>query len=232
VQNLLAQLPRWVEFGAFILAMVAGYVNVVGLLGFEHQSVSHLSGTATLFGASLINAPLNKSLILFGVLISFLIGSVISGWLLHAPTLKLGRHYDTALVIEFGLLIITAYLLTHGKPYGHFFASAACGLQNAMATTYSNAIIRTTHITGIFTDLGIMFGSFLRGEPLDSRKLKLFICIILGFILGGVLGAVMYAQFEYRSLYVPALSCLVLAMSYKIYNLKRDRENDKEVRKK
>ncbi|MAD90747.1 MAG: DUF1275 family protein, partial [Pseudoalteromonas sp.] len=80
-------------------------------------------------------------------------------------------------------------------------------------------------------DLGIMFGSLLRGEPLDARKLKLFLCIILGFILGGVLGAVMYAQFDYRSLYLPALSCLVLAISYKVYNLKRDRENDKGIQK-
>lgn len=219
-------LPRWVEFGAFILAVIAGFVNVVGLLGFEHQSVSHLSGTATLFGASLINSPLDKNIILIGVLISFLIGSIISGWLLHAPTLKLGRHYDTALVIEFVLLLITTYLLTHGKPYGHFFASAACGLQNAMATTYSNAVIRTTHITGIFTDLGIMFGSFIRGEPLDKRKLKLFIGIISGFILGGVFGTTFYARFEYQSLYIPAFSCLVLAVSYRIYNRKNNEKKE------
>lgn len=40
---MISQLPKWVEFGAFILALVAGYVNAIGLLGFDHQSVSHLS---------------------------------------------------------------------------------------------------------------------------------------------------------------------------------------------
>jgi uncharacterized membrane protein YoaK (UPF0700 family) len=45
-----------------------------------------------------------------------------------------------------------------------FWASAACGLQNAMVSTYSGAIIRTTHITGTVTDLGAMIGQYLRGH--------------------------------------------------------------------
>ena len=42
---LLTRLPPWVEVGAFLLAFLAGSVNAVGLLGFSHQSVSHLTGT-------------------------------------------------------------------------------------------------------------------------------------------------------------------------------------------
>ncbi|HNP03001.1 MAG TPA: DUF1275 domain-containing protein, partial [Agitococcus sp.] len=38
------KLPAWIEIGAFILALIAGLINVVGLLGFQHQSVSHLTG--------------------------------------------------------------------------------------------------------------------------------------------------------------------------------------------
>ncbi|BFM13108.1 YoaK family protein [Simiduia litorea] len=214
---MVSRLPKWVELGAFLLALVAGVVNAIGLLGFEHQSVSHLSGTATLLGTSLLSASLQHTLHLFGVLLSFVVGSAVAGFLLHGSTLKLGRHYDTALVAEAALLILALWLLSGGNFYGHFFASAACGLQNALATTYSGAVIRTTHVTGIFTDLGIMMGSFVRGEPLDQRKAKLFVVIIVGFIVGGTLGALLYAQYQFFALLFPTAVCLSLAAVYRVY---------------
>ena len=50
---MISRLPSWVEAGAFSLALMAGVVNAVGLLGFSHQAVSHLTGTSTLLGAGL-----------------------------------------------------------------------------------------------------------------------------------------------------------------------------------
>lgn len=214
---MISKLPKWVEIGAFILALVAGCVNAVGLLSFEHQAVSHLSGTATLLGADLMHGNSLGALHLLGVLLSFLVGSGIAGFLLHSSALKLGRHYDTALLIEAGLLLGALWLLFNGSGYGHFLASAACGLQNALATTYSGAIVRTTHVTGIFTDLGIMFGRFFRGEELDKRKAKLFGLIIFGFILGGLSGAWLFAKFSFSALYVPSIICILLALTYRVY---------------
>lgn len=49
-----SKLPRWVEYGAFSLALLAGFVNAVGFLGFRHEAVSHLSGSATQLGVSLL----------------------------------------------------------------------------------------------------------------------------------------------------------------------------------
>ncbi len=215
---MISRLPKWVEIGAFILALIAGFVNAVGLLSFEHQSVSHLSGTATLLGTSLLNASMQNILHLTGVLISFLVGSTIAGVLLHGSTLKLGRHYDTALFLEGILLLLSLFFLHQGSFYGHFFASAACGLQNALATNYSGAIIRTTHVTGIFTDLGLMIGGFIHGKALDKRKAKLFICIITGFITGGVLGAFIYDQLQFMALFFPAICCFIIAIVYHLYS--------------
>ncbi|MEH6458240.1 MAG: YoaK family protein [Cocleimonas sp.] len=215
---MISQLPKWVEVGAFILALVAGFVNAVGLLSFEHQSVSHLSGTATLLGTSFVNASFQNIIHLLGILLSFLLGSIIAGFLLHGSTLKLGRHYDTALFLEAILLLITIWLLSMGSFYGHFFSSAACGLQNALATTYSGAVIRTTHVTGIFTDLGIMLGEFIRGENLDKRKTKLFLTIIIGFIIGGTLGAFLYEKSHFMALLLPASICFFIAVVYRVYS--------------
>jgi len=214
---LISQLPKWIEFGAFILALLAGFVNAIGLLSFEHQSVSHLSGTATVLGTSFLNSSVQNIMHLVGVLLSFLLGSMLSGFLLHGSALKLGRHYDTALFLEAILLSVSLWLLSLGSFYGHFFASAACGLQNALATTYSGAIIRTTHVTGIFTDLGIMLGQFIRGESLDMRKTQLFILLIIGFISGGTLGALLYEKYHFMALLLPASSCFLLAAVYRAY---------------
>lgn len=214
---MISHLPKWVEFGAFVLALIAGCVNAVGLLGFEHQSVSHLSGTATLLGTELLMLSPQESFHLIGILLSFLGGASIAGFLLHGSTLKLGRHYDTALFIESFLLCVSTWFLLSGSFYGHFFASAACGLQNALATTYSGAIIRTTHVTGIFTDLGIMLGSIFRGRALDKRKARLFLLIVIGFILGGTSGAFLYKAYGFSALFIPAFICLIMAVTYRVY---------------
>ena len=217
---MISRLPKWVEYGAFILALVAGCVNAIGLLGFEHQSVSHLSGTATLVGTQILNSSPKVLLHLVGILISFMLGATLSGALLSGSSVKLGRHYDTLLVVEALLLLGAIYFLQGGSFIGHYLASAACGLQNALATTYSGAIVRTTHVTGIFTDLGIMLGSWLKGAALDKRKAVLFLLIIAGFICGGTLGALLFQYLQFYALSVPAGICLLLAINYRLYKRK------------
>jgi uncharacterized membrane protein YoaK (UPF0700 family) len=214
---LLSRLPRWVEYGAFILAFVAGCVNAVGLLGFEHQSVSHLSGTATLLGSHLLDSSMASAGHLAGILLSFFIGAALSGFLVHGNTLKLGRHYDTALMVEAVFIFLAFYLLSKGSSYGQYSASAACGIQNALATAYSGAVVRTTHLTGIFTDVGIMFGSVLRGKSFDKRKAILFMLIISGFILGGTFGAYTFSLYKFKALLVPGCICVILAVIYRVH---------------
>ena len=213
-------LPRWVELGAAILAFVAGVVNAIGLLSFEHQSVSHLSGTATLLGTTLTQPNISTSIHLAGVLVAFLLGSALAGFLLDGSKLRLGRHYDTALVIEAMLLLGAMLLLNANSSYGHYFASAACGIQNALATNYSGAIVRTTHLTGIVTDLGIMVGQKLKGKSLDQRKAKLFLIIIAGFIVGAAAGSVLLQRFSFHALLLPIIICLALAATYRFYRLR------------
>tara|TARA_R110001583_G_scaffold116736_7_gene267568 strand:- start:1096 stop:1761 length:666 start_codon:yes stop_codon:yes gene_type:complete len=216
----ISKLPRWVEYGSFILAFVAGLINAIGLLGFKHQSISHLSGTATLLGTGLVNSTFLDTYYLFLILVSFMMGAAISGYFLRGGALKLGRNYSALLVLEAGLLVLAVYFLTGDSVYGHYSASAACGLQNALATTYSGAVVRTTHVTGIFTDLGIMLGAKLKGEAFDNRKALLFVLIIVGFIIGGTLGAYAFQEFRFDALYIPAGICMLLALSYSIYTAK------------
>lgn len=205
------KLPRWVEVGGFWLSTIAGAVNAVGMLGFRHQAVSHLTGTSTLLGLSLINLELSESAHLILILLSFLLGAALSGALIDNAVLRLGYRYSVALLIEAALLLVAMLWLGRGISEGQFLASAACGLQNGMVSTYSGATVRTTHVSGLFTDLGTMLGASLRGHPVDSRKALLFLLLIGGFILGGAIGAFAYERLQFAALAIPAAGAVVLA---------------------
>ena len=211
------KLPPWVEIGGFWLASVAGAVNAIGLLGFQHQAVSHLTGTSTLLGLSLVNFEIRESVHLSLILVSFMLGAALSGAIIDNTALRLGRGYSVALIIEAVLLLLAMVSLQQGSVVGHFLASGACGLQNGMVSTYSGATVRTTHVSGLFTDLGTMLGARLRGHPLDTRKAKLFLLLISGFILGGSVGAFSFPYFQFGSLAIPSAAAFALAVVYWIY---------------
>ncbi|AAW87874.1 YoaK family protein [Aliivibrio fischeri] len=213
---MISKLPKWVEYGTFFLALLAGITNSVGLLGFQHQSISHLSGTATLLGTQLLGFNDTTWHLLF-IIISFILGSSLSSLIVGCSALKLGRRYNFALIIESGLLFAAMIVLNEGSQWGHYFASAACGLQNGLVTTYSGAVVRTTHVTGVLTDLGIMLGMKLKGEPIHHRRLALYLYIAFGFIFGGTIGGYFYPILEINTLAIPATLCALLAMSYSIY---------------
>ena len=175
---MISRLPRWVWTGAWALAFIAGMINVVGLLGFDHQAISHLTGTTSLLGVALGRLDTAATFHFLAVLGSFVAGTAISGYIIGDSALQLGRRYGIALGLESVLLACAVPLLNRHSQLGDYFASCACGLQNAMASTFSGSVVRTTHITGMFTDLGIFLGHSLRGHAVDARRLRLCVIII------------------------------------------------------
>lgn len=148
------KISNWVKLGGFTLAMLAGCVNAIGLLGFSHQAVSHLTGTSSLLSLAIINQQFSVAAHLSFILISFLCGAILSGLIIESTAFKIGKRYGFALFIE-GIFIYLAMRYLNNNSYvGHYWVSVACGLQNAMISTYSGALIRTTHLTGLFTDIG------------------------------------------------------------------------------
>nr|WP_294841174.1 YoaK family protein [uncultured Methylotenera sp.] len=211
------KLPRWVEVGGFFLAFIAGSVNAIALLGFNHQGVSHLTGSSSLLSVELAGGNFSDAIHLAVILVSFVIGAAVSGFVIGNESLKLGRRYSVALFFEAFLLLLAMQLLNQGSNFGHYLASAACGLQNAMTSTFSGAVVRTTHVTGLFTDLGITLGLWFRGQRADTRRVILYGTLISGFILGGVLGALLFMSFRFYSIAVPAGMSALIAVAYLIY---------------
>ncbi len=211
------KLPKWVEVGGFFLALNAGFVNAIGLLGFKHQAVSHLTGTSTFLSLAIANQNMQEILHLLLVMFSFVLGAAYSGLVIGNTALRLGRRYSVALITESILLYGSMWLLNHGSSAGHFFASAACGLQNAMTSTYSGAVVRTTHVSGLFTDLGVALGLRFRGHKADGRKVILYVTLISGFILGGVAGSVCFVHYRFSAMLVPCLMTALIGTGYWFY---------------
>ncbi len=214
---MISKLPRWIWEGAWALAFVAGFVNVVGVLGFEHQAVTHLTGTTSMLAVALASLDLAATLHFAAIISSFVAGTVLSGFLIQDSTLQLGRRYGVALLLESILLCVAVPLLTRNSLLGIYCASCACGLQNAMVSTYSGAVVRTTHISGMFTDLGIFLGHSLRGLPVDSRRRRLCFLIISGFLCGGVGGAIAFRHLSYSALFIPSALTAATSLAYGTY---------------
>lgn len=218
---MLTRLPTWVWTGTWVLAFIAGMVNVVGLLGFEHQAITHLTGNTSLLAAALARGDLLAIGHFVAILGAFVVGTIASGFLIQDSTLQLGRRYGVALLLESLLLFAAIPLLAARNPYGMYAAACACGLQNAMISAYSGAVVRTTHLSGMFTDLGIALGHALRGMPVDGRRLRLCAVVISGFLCGGIAGAWGFSAIAYAVLLVPASLTALAAIAYGVIRLRR-----------
>jgi uncharacterized membrane protein YoaK (UPF0700 family) len=214
---MLQKLGHWAWIGGASLAGIAGMVNAIGYLSYSHQAVTHLTGTTTLLGVALRSRELPDALHLGGVMFAFFLGAALSGFVIQRQTLRLGRRYGAALAIEGCLLALAALCLRHQLTVGAYLASLACGLQNAMATTYSGAILRTTHVTGLVTDLGSALGHALRGLPVDLPRVRLYALVLLAFLLGGTLGAAVFGLAGTDALFYPAGLILIVATAYTSY---------------
>jgi uncharacterized membrane protein YoaK (UPF0700 family) len=91
------------------------------------------------------------------------------------------------------------------------------GLQNGMVSAYSGAIIRTTHVTGVFTDLGISLGHLVRGLPVD--RLRLCVCVVVAttFTCGSAVGALLFERLHEHALLIPAVLTGVCGLGYGLY---------------
>ncbi len=198
-----------------LLAFVAGAVNAGGFLA-VHRYTSHLTGLVSAVADDLVLGEL--SLALAGVLLVgvFLSGAMTTAVLVNwARRRKLHSEYALSLLLEAALLLLFgllgAYLATYTRllvPATVVLLCFIMGLQNAIVTKVSKAEIRTTHMTGIVTDIGIELGKMLylngrtaREDPgyvrANTDRLRVHAAILGCFVVGGVVGAIAFKTVSY-----------------------------------
>jgi uncharacterized membrane protein YoaK (UPF0700 family) len=210
---------HWVFVGGAALAGVAGYVNTI-LLSVYHVPVSHMSGAVSMFGYDLESGDTGHLLRIASMVVGFLLGAIISGVIIGGTTLKPGRRYGVALMLEGGLLAVGSWRVIAGDLGGLSFVAAACGLQNGMASSYLGLILRTTHVTGIVTDIGVLIGHWLRHRTVEPWKLLLLTALFLGFAGGGLTGAFAHHWLGLHALWIAAGGCFAAGAVYFFWRLR------------
>ncbi|RCS30777.1 DUF1275 domain-containing protein [Rhodanobacter denitrificans] len=215
--TVLRKLPRWAWIGGGILAFIAGMVNAAGYMGFRHQSITNLTGSTSLLGIAVGTGDGGEAWHWLLSISAFVVGALLSGLIVQQHTLKLGRRYGVALALESLLLFAAVPLLDAGSSYGLDLAAMAAGLQNGMASTYSGMVFRTTHVSGMFTDLGIYIGQRLRGLEVDTLRIRVCLLVVGSFTFGSGVGAVLFRVFGEHTLLIPATLTGLCGVGYGIY---------------
>ncbi|MDH1858112.1 DUF1275 domain-containing protein [Acinetobacter junii] len=222
----LQRLPNWIQIGAFLLALNAGMVNVLGLFTVLHQSVSHMTGNVSMLAMSLLDWQPDHFIYLALVVICFVIGSFYSGLILGNSNVTFGHHYGFPLSLVAIFLFLTWLLLPYFPRYGLLWACVAMGVQNAMVSHYKGAIIRTTHLSGVLTDIGLTIGYKVRGLKIENRRIFLHFLIFTGFLVGGLIGILLYPYLKLQTFLIPAGLSLVLSMTYWIVYFRSSSHSD------
>lgn len=188
---------------ASLLSFVAGVVNVAGFLTVQ-KLTTNVTGHFAFFVDEVFKQNYWEGLHYFLYILFFFLGSFFSSFSIEL-TSKINDRliYRIPVVVESLILIVVAIfgqeiilIEPNILAYALLFAM---GLQNSLVTTISNATVRTTHLTGLFTDLGIELSQLFfyklkeqKDKLLSSIKLRL--TIISFFFLGGLFGGIFYSS--------------------------------------
>ncbi len=211
------------------LAFVAGAINAGGFLAI-HQYTSHMTGVVSSMADNVAMGTFSACLTGIAALSAFVTGAASSALLVNFSRQR-GLHSEFALPLLFEAMLLLCFgLVAPRVPFeaGWSVALTAMllsfimGLQNAVITKLSNAEIRTTHVTGIVTDIGIELGKLAyRNAPdlpapqrvvANRPRLKILSLLLLFFFMGGVAGALGFHHVGYVAT-VPLALVLVALVS-------------------
>jgi uncharacterized membrane protein YoaK (UPF0700 family) len=205
---------------ASMLSFVAGIVNISGVLSIQTLT-TNVTGHFAFFAEEFVKGDYTTAVAYIRFIFAFLFGAFSCNFCVEVMLKKkLAWPHATPIIIE--VMILSAVAVTvSGRVNDQWIACSllfAMGLQNALVTKVSQATVRTTHLTGLFTDLGIEVSQlFFYRETTERRKLSssiyLRLAIIGFFFLGCVLGGFLFNDLQLYTLFFAA-TVLVIALIY------------------
>jgi uncharacterized membrane protein YoaK (UPF0700 family) len=215
-----------------VLGFQAGFINAFGFLACGRY-VSHVTGIGTQIGLSIAESQVQIALELVGFPLSFMFGAFFSGVFTsarlergHRPRYDLMTFFMPVIIMVVGVMGWQGFFGDFGETLTRtrdfillFTLSFACGLQNGCFASLTKGQIRTTHLTGISTDLGtdtarLLFGKLNRTERnLVVRANLSRAATFVAFSVGSILSVFATEHFHYAALIVPFVSALMVAFS-------------------
>lgn len=215
---------------ATLLSFVAGLVNVTGLLALKTLT-TNVTGHFAFFAEEIMRHDYATAVTFLVFTLFFLLGSFLSSFLQEVISLRnpdLSHIFpitlEMVILIAVGVFGTSTGLFTLGGKMTAFFMLLAMGIQNSLVTNISKSTVRTTHLTGLFTDLGIELSQlFFYKKPEEVKKLKtsifLRLSIISFFFIGCFSGGIVYQILEIKTLFIAAFF-LLIAQWYDYMRLK------------
>ena len=238
-----------------LLTFFAGLINVVGIALWQ-KSIGNVTGVVAKFSLDLANMS-GEFGELFAQFWAFVFGSLLSGLLVtgrKAPK-KFNSVSDrpvrraSIVLIMVGIFLFIGWAATKAGgwkdddntiKFAPAMLAIAMGMQNAMTSKHAHAVIRTTHMTGVATDIGLLLGNILRREFMlkyeekfemkeiapdrlaavrkltnfELEFLRLLFVLLLAFFTGGVVGKEMYDFCGIDTLLFPAMVELGMGVGY------------------
>lgn len=203
-------------------AFVAGLTNVAGVIAFL-AFTSNITGHVAILAQKIVNRQYHSVMVYSIWLLLFLFGAFTANFITKFNADK-GRYRAHAIPIFIEVIVLFIVAI-----YGHNYYSHkeiereiiigamlfSMGLQNGLVSTISGGLIKTTHLTGLFTDLGAELSEYLHTPQNENSMIKQKLAIrftILGFYLtGGVIGGYYFELYDFRIFYfIPLILLTVL----------------------
>lgn len=222
---------------------LSGLLAPVGEILYTYQSTSGYTGVYTQGALALAASSFEtyqadgQSVTNIGVfgfqtcmVLSFISGATMAGLLNPRPSpWRLAPMYAPTFLLG-AIFMCVAASLAHTEPYSpdpnqhrfYFFVALANGIQNGVSSMYSANLIRTTHMTGTSTDIGLFIGQLLRRNSTNLWKLKILLGLVASFWTGGLVSLYAVRQWRSRTLLFNAgvfLFVVVLIVTFLVRNL-------------
>lgn len=203
---------------ASILSFVAGIVNIAGVLSVATLT-TNVTGHFAFFAEAVFLKNYSKAASFILFIFYFLLGAFVSNFLVEFVSLKKPKSaHALPMFIEIIVLCIAGLPGICESNHVAYALLFAMGIQNALVTKISQATVRTTHLTGLFTDLGIELSQlFFYKKDTELRRLRISISlrlsIITCFFLGCILGGLFYKEYKLGILLFASL-ILTMALVY------------------
>jgi uncharacterized membrane protein YoaK (UPF0700 family) len=200
-------------FIAGLMALIAGYINSAMLIEFSIP-VSQMSGVASNISGHLAAVDWTLLSVSILILLSFIFGAFISGLLIGQKQYNETPNYGYGLLLNCLLLTLAALLSFQHSVFSVLLSATACGIQNALVASYRGLQLRTTHMTGNATDIGVHLAAKIKSKTKWNWRSNVLVVLLITYILGGIIGIYAYIAIPNWSLIFPGVLTGVLGLVY------------------
>ncbi|MEM0543268.1 YoaK family protein [Flavobacterium sp. j3] len=205
---------------ATLLSLVAGIVNITGVLAL-HTLTTNVTGHFAFFAEEFIKKDYTTAITFLLFTLCFLLGSFLANTVVEIVSIRNSRlahvlpiAIEIIILTYVGVFFNNATIFSLNGKVQAFLLLFSMGIQNSLVTKVSDSTVRTTHLTGLFTDLGIELSQlFFYRKPEQQKKLKnniyLRFFIISFFFIDCVLGGIVFTYLKIQTLFIASIILLV-----------------------